>query len=154
MRNLLLLLALLPACARADASERPEGVGVATLQTGQIQAKVVPTPVPHPIETPAACPNGMVLVEGEYCPDVEQKCLEWMDPPESRYAQFRCKKYEQPAKCKGARVHKRSCIDATERTEEGSTRPRHFMPWTCSKALCESQGARLCRQREWLFTCE
>src|SRR5579864_2295346 len=102
------------ACGRAIASERTDGVGVASLQ-----AKVVTTPPPAPIED-AACPPGMVLVQGESCPDVEQKCLEWMDPPESRYAHFRCKRYEEPARCKSARVHARYCIDATERTEEGS----------------------------------
>src|SRR4051812_3584304 len=37
-----------------------------------------------------ACPEGMILVEGEYCPDVEQHCLKWMDPPGDRYAHFRC----------------------------------------------------------------
>jgi sulfatase modifying factor 1 len=142
------LLLGVAACGRAIASERSDGVGVASLQ-----AKVVTTPPPAPIED-AACWPGMVLVEGESCPDVEQKCLEWMDPPESRYAHFRCKKYEEPARCKSARVHVRYCIDATERTEEGSQLPRHFMSWTSSKALCEGAGARLCRESEWVFACE
>jgi sulfatase modifying factor 1 len=101
-----------------------------------------------------ACPTGMVLVEGESCPDVEQTCLEWMDPPTSRYAHFRCKRYAKPAVCKVPKVHRRYCIDATERTEEGTKLPRHFMSWTSSKALCESEGARLCRESEWIFACE
>ncbi len=145
-----LLLLGAAACSKAIASE---SIGAATLQTGQVQAKVVPTPAPKPLED-TACPAGMVLAEGEYCPDVEQKCLEWLDPPESRYAHFRCKEYEKPAKCKSPRVHTRYCIDKTERTEESSSLPRHFMSWTSSKALCESVGARLCRESEWVFACE
>jgi hypothetical protein len=101
-----------------------------------------------------ACPTGMILVEGEYCPEVEQTCLEWLDPPQSRYAHFRCKRYAKPAVCKGTKVHRRYCIDATERAESEGKLPRHFMSWTSSKALCESEGARLCRESEWIFACE
>jgi formylglycine-generating enzyme len=78
-----------------------------------------------------------------------------MDPPESRYHEFRCAEYQQPSVCKGERVHKRFCIDRTERTEEeNATMPRHFMSWTSSKKLCESAGGRLCRESEWQFACE
>ncbi len=102
-----------------------------------------------------ACPEGMVLVEGDYCPDVDQTCLAWMDPPEDRYHFYRCAKYKQPATCKSkARVHQRFCIDATERREQGSDLPRNHMSWTTSKALCEGDGARLCKTSEWTFACE
>ena len=96
----------------------------------------------------------MVLVDGDYCPNVEQRCLEWMDPPGSRYEHFRCKRYATPAICHGARVHERFCIDATERTEPGSDIPRNGMSWSASKALCEGDGARLCKTSEWQFACE
>jgi sulfatase modifying factor 1 len=102
----------------------------------------------------AACPDGMILVEGEYCPNVEQTCLEWMDPPGDRYAHFRCKRYKAPAVCKGARVHERFCIDEKERTEPGSDLPRNHMSWTSATKLCEADGARLCKTREWQFACE
>src|SRR5687767_2755838 len=42
------------------------------------------------------CPAGMVSVEGEYCPKVEHRCAEWLDPP-GRFR--RCRRYEQPARC-------------------------------------------------------
>src|SRR5690242_13127615 len=120
-------LALAPACTRASAKERTGEVpvGVATLQIGSVptgeprNAKVIPSPAPaNELATKAdagACPDGMVLVEGEFCPEVEQTCLEWMDPPTSRYAHFRCARYDHDVKCKAARVHKRFCIDRTER---------------------------------------
>lgn len=148
----LLGLALTPACTKAVASENQPSVempvGTATLAVGSMPAPKKADPDAH------ACPAGMVLVDGEFCPEVEQKCLEWMDPPGSRYHEFRCARYEKPAKCKVPRVHKRYCIDATERVEEGTNLPRHFMSWTSSKQLCESEGARLCLESEWIFACE
>jgi sulfatase modifying factor 1 len=152
------------ACTHGSPSERAdvrnEPVGTATLQLGAMivePAKGESGSVAAAHKAAAAndaCPSGMVLVEGEYCPEVEHKCLEWMDPPQSRYAHFRCKRYEKSATCKGPKVHRRYCIDATERTESDTKLPRHFMSWTTSKALCESEGARLCRESEWIFACE
>jgi len=148
-----LAIAVTPACTKAVASEsRAETalpVGLAT-----VAVATLPSPAPPARVLEEACPPGMVLVDGEYCPEVEQRCLEWMDPPSSRYHHFRCARYESPARCKAPRVHKRFCIDATERVEEGSTVPRHFMSWTSSRALCESEGARLCLESEWVFACE
>ena len=150
------------ACTRATPTEhaevRGEPVGTATVQLGAMIAPETATPKPSGAARAAgpndACPTGMVLVEGEYCPEAEQSCIEWMDPPTSRYAHFRCKRYAKPAVCKAPKVHKRFCIDATERTEPGTSLPRHFMSWTSSKALCESDGGRLCRESEWVFACE
>jgi hypothetical protein len=107
-------------------------------------------PTPHD----DACPDGMTLIEGEYCPSVEQKCLRWMDPPGSRYEFFRCAEYAKPAVCKGARAHKRFCIDATERVESGSDLPMNKKSWTDATATCEADGARLCMTSEWQFACE
>lgn len=116
--------------------------------------------VAEPAEASAAphadevCPQGMVLIDGESCPDVAHHCLEWMDPPGSRYAHFRCKRYAHDATCKGKKVHRRFCIDRTERTEDEGDLPRQFMSWKSSKKLCEAAGARLCRESEWVFACE
>lgn len=110
------------------------------------------TPIATP-PAPSACPDGMVLVEGEYCPNVEQTCLEWMDPP-GRYQYFRCKRYAQPAKCNGAKVHKRFCIDASERVEKDSDLPLNKKSWTDATGICKESGARLCMTSEWQFACE
>jgi formylglycine-generating enzyme required for sulfatase activity len=104
-------------------------------------------------QTSSACPEGMILVDGEYCPNVEQTCLEWMDPP-GPYQYFRCKRYAEPAKCSGARVHKRFCIDDRERTEKGSDLPVNKTSWTGAKNICETDDARLCVTSEWQFACE
>src|SRR5262249_55480863 len=46
-----------------------------------------PTPAEHALPSvtpsraapPSACPSGMVLVEGKFCPDVRQDCKRWLD---------------------------------------------------------------------------
>jgi formylglycine-generating enzyme required for sulfatase activity len=101
-----------------------------------------------------ACPNAMVLVEGEYCPNVEQHCLRWLDPKGDRYEFFRCAEYAKPATCKGKKVHKRFCIDETERVEEGSDLPLNKKSWTDATQICQASGARLCMTSEWQFACE
>jgi sulfatase modifying factor 1 len=110
---------------------------------------------PAPAAT-SACPAGMTLVEGDYCPDVEQQCLEWMDPP-GRYHMFRCKHYAHlgARACKSKkRVHERFCIDAKERTEPGTDLPLNHQSWTSATKLCKASGARLCLTREWELACE
>jgi formylglycine-generating enzyme len=104
--------------------------------------------------TDETCPSGMVKVEGDYCPNVEQKCLHWLEPPGDPYEFFRCGEYAKPATCKGAKVHKRFCIDATERVESGSDLPMNKKSWTDATAICKADGARLCMTSEWQFACE
>jgi formylglycine-generating enzyme len=168
--GLVVLAALAAACSaktqpgvRKESADSPQAVGSATIAIATIPPSAVPATPPPGREqknaavkdlTGGACPQGMVLVEGEYCPEVEQKCLEWMDPPASRYHQFRCAHYAKSVCKSKSRVHMRYCIDATERVEAESDKPRHFMSWTSSKKLCEAEGGRLCRESEWQFACE
>jgi len=100
-----------------------------------------------------ACPDGMTLVEGEYCPRVEQRCLRWMDPP-GRYHEYRCAEYAQPARCLSPRRHERFCIDRRERTEPDTGLPLNVQSWSDAKRACESMGARVCKESEWNFACE
>jgi formylglycine-generating enzyme required for sulfatase activity len=100
-----------------------------------------------------ACAEGMTLVEGEYCPRVEQRCLRWMDPP-GRYHEYRCAEYAQPARCLSPRRHERFCIDRRERTEAETGLPLNVQSWSDAKRACESVGARVCKESEWNFACE
>lgn len=151
------------ACARTPPAPREtvepsQAIGTATLAiavTSPPRRDDARENVPKGIAKDASCPQGMVLIEGEYCPDVEQPCLEWMDPPTSRYHHFRCARYGASVCKSKERVHMRYCIDETERSEDAEARlPRHFMSWTSSKKLCEADGGRLCRESEWQFACE
>ncbi len=154
------------ACASSNARDAREEVTSAEIHSAHVTRSTAVTgagsepfaPNREAIEPPrplyAPCPASMTLIEGESCPDVEQTCLEWLDPPSSRYAHFRCKRYATHATCKVSTVYRRYCIDTTERTEPDSQLPRHEMSWTSSRALCEADTARLCRESEWVFACE
>jgi formylglycine-generating enzyme len=102
---------------------------------------------------PTACAEGMVLIDGDYCPRVEQRCARWLDPP-GRYHEYRCAEYASPAKCLAPRVHKRFCIDRRERTEADTGMPLNVQSWTDAKHACEGAGARVCNESEWTFACE
>jgi hypothetical protein len=142
--------ALVPACTRASAESTHRPFADDTVLT----SAVVDATARFRRAESEACPEGMILVEGEYCPNVEQTCLRYRDPPGGPYSYFRCNVYKQPAKCQGKRVHKRFCIDATERIEQGTDLPVNKKSWTDAKNLCEAAGARLCMTSEWQFACE
>lgn len=101
----------------------------------------------------SACGAGMVLVEGDYCPKVEQRCLHWMDPP-GRYHEYRCAEYAKPARCLAPREHRRFCIDQQERVDTATGLPLNVQSWTDAKRACEDQGQRVCLESEWTFACE
>ncbi len=109
-------------------------------------------PVVAPRE-PGDCPEGMLLVEGEYCPQVRHRCLDYLDPP-GRYEAFRCARYAQPAECLGERVHLRFCIDRDEYVAEGEVLPANFQSWTRARKSCAALGKRICMESEWNFACE
>jgi hypothetical protein len=102
---------------------------------------------------PAACPEDMALVDGDYCPEPVLNCLQWTDPP-GEYHEYRCAKYAKPT-CKSAkRTAMRFCIDKLEHTKPGDRLPDAHHSWTSAKAVCESKGKRLCMEAEWQFACE
>ncbi len=95
----------------------------------------------------------MTLVEGDFCPRVEQRCLRWLDPP-GKFHEYRCAEYARPARCLAPRVHERFCIDRHERTAAGEALPLNMQSWTDAKKSCEAAGARVCMDSEWTFACE
>jgi sulfatase modifying factor 1 len=138
-----------------------EPIGSASLAMAVVTTPPAKVEATAALQAPSACPAGMVLVEGDFCPDVDERCLEWMDPPGTRYQFFRCKRYGKSVCKSKKRVHKRFFIDQRERAEpvaEGQSPdqalPLHFQSWTSAKALCEKDGARLCLASEWVFACE
>ncbi len=108
-------------------------------------------PEPGSETAPTACPGGMILVEGEYCTEVRQDCVEWMEPPTNMFA--RCAKFA-PSECTGKRVHKRFCIDRDEYAKPGDPLPEGDTSWLAARSTCEEEGKRLCQETEWQFACE
>lgn len=146
----LLLATGLTTCApfEAASSELPES-HVATILEGiaeQVEGSV----------TLPSCPEGMMRVSGSYCPDVEQHCLRWLDPP-GKYHEFRCAEYAKDPVCRAPRAVMSYCIDRDEQRLPGVSfdpRPTNDVTWVAAKQACEARGARLCTQSEWQFACE
>ena len=153
-------LLLLVACNRRDATV-PQPVDDETTTPRLAQSPTLAALVPAAVNRvalaqppePKACPEGMLLVEGDYCPEVEQRCQKYMDPP-GRYEFFRCAEYAQPAKCLKPRKKMRFCMDRSEYVRPGETLPASDQSWTHGDRTCKSLGKRLCMESEYNFACE
>lgn len=110
----------------------------------------VKTSTTAPISAPSACPQGMVEVEGDFCPYVEQKCLRWLDPD----TKMRCAEFAPTGDCPTHTVKKHFCIDAYEYPNEPGAKPTVMVSWNQAKAQCGAQGKRLCNESEWTLACE
>jgi formylglycine-generating enzyme len=101
----------------------------------------------------SACPSGMQLVEGEYCPDVRHDCKHWLEET-GKYAYYRCEEYTKATCLSKQKVHKRFCMDRDEYVPPGESLPASHKSWTDAKRTCESLGKRVCMESEWNFACE
>jgi hypothetical protein len=104
-------------------------------------------------EAASVCGANAVLVEGEYCADVIQRCLRYADPP-GPYQYYRCLEYAQPSRCKSQPKRLRFCIDRTEYTAPGESLPMNHVSYQRAKEICAESGKRLCTAEEWTLACE
>lgn len=102
---------------------------------------------------PASCAEGMVLVEGKYCPDVRLNCKKYLDP-KGPYEYFRCAEYSASTCLSKERRLLRFCIDKHEFTEPGETLPANHRSWRDGDRSCKGLGKRLCLESEYNFACE
>jgi Sulfatase-modifying factor enzyme 1 len=110
-----------------------------------------PVPGAPSAKLESVCPKDMLEISGQYCRVVSHRCLEWMDPP----GKFRrCKLYEQPARCTGARKHMHFCIDRDEFKRDGSTLALSNKSFFQASRICQEAGKRICSESEWNFACE
>jgi hypothetical protein len=144
-------LAAAPDAPAPTSEVDPPHLGLASMQgAGNAAASAAEPTVP----AQSACPGpagAMVLVEGDYCTEVREPCLEWEDPPANKLA--RCARFG-PSECVGERLHKRFCIDRDEYVAAGQQLPMSDVSWTQAQNVCASQGKRLCKETEWEFACE
>ena len=138
--------------ASAEAPAPLEPLAMQVMEVAPPTTPVSPPASPTAWPSPSACAADMVLVEGDYCPDVKQTCLRWLD--EGRFWNFRCAAYGKPACASAARTPMRFCIDRYEYTKPGEKLPEVHHSWTSAGAVCASQGKRLCLESEWQFACE
>ncbi len=103
--------------------------------------------------TATPCGAGMVLVEGAYCPRVEEKCTRYLTP-HGRYGRYRCAEYA-PSRClSSARRQLRFCMDRDEYARPGERLPANHQSFVQAKQVCQSLGKRVCTESEWNFACE
>lgn len=134
------------AAARADEpANRARGESEAMLATAEA--------TPPAFTEPAACPDGMILIDGEYCPEVEQRCERYLTPY-GRFAKYRCAEYGESRCLSKRRRAMRFCIDRDEYTEAGARLPLNRKSFVEAQQICESEGKRICTESEWNFACE
>jgi len=126
------------------------GSGVVVLPDG-LQARPERTAAPV-IESPEgakACPAGMVIVSGEYCPYVGHRCVDFIDEKADR-----CAKYAPPPLCEGKLEKRRFCMDRFEYPNLPGVKPAVMMNWIDAMEACVAEGKRLCLSTEWTMACE
>lgn len=107
----------------------------------------------------SGCPERMVEVAGDYCPDLMHRCVkggknhlgEATEEPEPFY----CDRYQVGfSKCFGKPEPKHFCIDELEFPNQQGIVPSVMVTWYEAQKLCEAQGKRLCGDDEWTLACE
>jgi len=114
---------------------------------------VEPMPAPEALPMDSPCSPGMVDVEGDYCPYLEQRCLRWLDSE----TKLQCAEFERApsaSRCALPVEHKHFCIDRYEWPNRVGVLPAYMASWTEGKASCEAIGKRLCSDTEWTLACE
>ncbi|WP_198097107.1 hypothetical protein, partial [Clostridioides difficile] len=92
--------------------------------------------------------DDMLEVEGEYCPYVEQLCIQWLDPPKAE-PKLRCAEFKKTPPCKAKTEKKHFCIDRYEWPNREGALPAISLNWYEAKRSCAAIGKRLCGDDEW-----
>ena len=114
--------------------------------------KAAPAATSKAASTESTCPEGMKLVDGDYCTDVEQQCLRsWYDESNKKVV---CEDFKPPSKCVGEHVHKRFCIDEYAWPNVKGERPEVMNNFYQAEVKCGAVGKRMCTESEWTLACE
>lgn len=111
-------------------------------------------------EKKSVCPDDMVEIEGDYCPNVEEICLYDVDiygkklsGPHKEFG--RCGEFKYPTRCLSEnKIHKHYCIDKYEIPNIKDQVPTSWLNYTDAENFCKSRDKRLCTNSEWEFSCE
>ncbi len=129
-------------------------------------------PAQGPIGTSEGCAEGMMLIHGDYCPAVNQVCLEEHEEvkkdaakkqrkkesgeqAEASTVSERCLRYREPTECLSKKKEPmRFCMDQFEWPNKKGELPALLVSWVDAKKECEKIGKRLCTEAEFNFACE
>ena len=104
------------------------------------------------------CPDGMLRVEGQYCPDVLEECAkfhpDYVRHRDNKNISARCLEF-RASRCFSDRLkHLAFCMDRYEYPDQAGKLPRVLTSWLEAQALCQREGKRLCTEDEFNFACE
>jgi len=136
-------------------------LSIAGATHAQKEEKRTPPTLAQDVQRAPACPSDMIEVQGEYCPNVEEVCLYYVDskgnkiqsPPIGKTG--RCGEYRNPTRCLSLnKQHIHFCIDKFEFPNKINEVPQDWMSWFDAKKAVESIGKRLCTNKEWTMAAE
>lgn len=114
---------------------------------------------------PSSCPADMLKIMGNFCTNLEEVCLKWLDKPTcnkidpdtkeciSYNLPMRCGEFKKPTVCLGKTIPMNFCIDKYEYPNQFGVKPKLRNTWYEAKSQCEAQGKRLCIDNEWTQAC-
>ncbi|MSP23879.1 MAG: hypothetical protein EXR75_01700 [Myxococcales bacterium] len=109
----------------------------------------------------ARCGEGMLFVDGNYCPAVAHRCAEFVgdrgaerESARFRHEDRRCKSFDNERFCEGRPARLRFCIDRFEYPNLERVAPAVMLSFEDAVRACAVEGKRLCSSEEWAFACE
>lgn len=94
----------------------------------------------------------MVLVDGNYCRNLEVTCLKSYEAPQNHLTV--CLKVKEPTVCVGDTKPLRFCIDQYEFPNKKGERPLVMQNFYQAQVHCAKRGKRMCTEEEWTKACE
>lgn len=137
-----------PAAPPAATATAPE----ATASAPPPPTPPAPTSDPGAPAEPGACPEGMLLVDGDYCENLEVICVKKYFAKENNL--WVCEKVKKPTRCVGKTTPKRFCIDRYEFPNRKGGRPMVMQNFYQAQMHCANRGKRVCTESEWTMACE
>ncbi|MFO0617084.1 MAG: SUMF1/EgtB/PvdO family nonheme iron enzyme [Polyangiaceae bacterium] len=132
--------------AAPDASLVPPEASASASASAAVSAE------PVAIAPPAACPAGMILIDGDYCTDLQLTCKK------SHYAAANkktvCEEFAEESTCTGEKEHRRYCIDTYEYPNQKGANPEVMNDFHGAQKKCAALGKRVCTESEWTMACE
>jgi hypothetical protein len=98
------------------------------------------------------CPDGMILIDTDFCPRMERHCLDEEYSPQNHFTI--CHKFAEVQRCLVPVQHRRFCIDEYEYPNQKGAHPPWMVSWYDGQSTCASIGKRLCFESEWISACE
>ena len=132
--------------ASAPLPSAPPPAPSAPLASASAPASAAP-PTPEP-----PCAEGMAFIEGNYCPEVERRCLSKETNKPNRLEI--CHAFAHETRCVAPEEKRAFCIDKYEHPNQPGAHPSWMVSWWDAEATCRAEGKRLCYGSEWTMACE